>query len=81
MSTAEAQLAALRALAAELPAAPNADALVERALSILATLLPRRALCVRVLDIRSREPAKTGTAPRRATPGPSCTTACAAARG
>ena len=54
----EAQLAALRALAAELPIASSEEALVDRALSILSTLLPGRALCVRVLEIRSRDPAR-----------------------
>ncbi|MEO7097622.1 MAG: ATP-binding protein, partial [Polyangiales bacterium] len=34
-------------------------ALVDRALTILATLLPNRALCVRVLELRSRDPART----------------------
>src|SRR6478672_7103854 len=55
--TPEAQLIALRALAAELPVATSEAALIERALSILSTMLPGRALCVRVLDIRNRDPA------------------------
>jgi two-component system NtrC family sensor kinase len=55
----EAQLAALRDLAAELPGAANESALIERALDILVTVVPGRALCVRVLDIRSRDPART----------------------
>ena len=54
-----AQLAALRALAAELPLATTEEAIVDRALTILATLLPKRALCVRVLEIRTRDPART----------------------
>jgi PAS domain S-box-containing protein len=53
-----AELAALRELASELGAASSEAALVERALDILAGLLPGRALCVRVLDVRSREPAR-----------------------
>ncbi|MBL0216452.1 MAG: PAS domain-containing protein [Myxococcales bacterium] len=57
--TAEAQLAALRALAAELPLATTEVALVDRALALLGTLLPGRALCVRVLEIRTRDPART----------------------
>ncbi len=54
-----AQLAAMRSLAAELPVATTEEALVDRALSILATLLPKRAVCVRVLELRSRDPART----------------------
>ncbi|MGN6111150.1 MAG: ATP-binding protein, partial [Kofleriaceae bacterium] len=53
-----AQLAALQALAAELPGAASEAAFVERALDLLAELLPGRALCVRVLDLRTREPAR-----------------------
>ncbi len=55
----EAQLVAFRALATELPLISMEPELVDRALSILATLLPSRALCVRVLDIRTRDPART----------------------
>jgi two-component system NtrC family sensor kinase len=54
----DAQLLALRALAAELPAVSSEPQLVDRALSILASMLPNRALCVRVLDIRNRDPAR-----------------------
>ncbi|HVK86241.1 MAG TPA: ATP-binding protein [Kofleriaceae bacterium] len=54
----DAQLAALRALASELPVAVDESTLIERTLDILATLLPGRALCVRVLDIRTRDPAR-----------------------
>ncbi|MBA3462942.1 MAG: PAS domain-containing protein [Deltaproteobacteria bacterium] len=54
----EAQLIALRALAAELPVVNSEPQLVDRALSILSTMLPDRALCVRVLDIRNRDPAR-----------------------
>lgn len=53
-----AQLAALRDLAAELPAANTEAALVPKVLEVLARLLPGRALCVRVLDLRTREPAQ-----------------------
>ena len=59
--TAEAQLAALRALATELPAATTEGAIVDRALDLLAQLLPARALCVRCLDVRSREPTRAYT--------------------
>jgi PAS domain S-box-containing protein len=52
-----AELAAFRALAAELGAATSEAALVGRALDIFGELLPGRALCVRVLDIRTRETA------------------------
>jgi len=52
----EAQLAACQTLALELARATSEPVLVERALDILAALLPRRALCVRVVDLRGREP-------------------------
>ncbi|HEY0189849.1 MAG TPA: ATP-binding protein [Kofleriaceae bacterium] len=55
--SAEAELAALRHLATELGATTSEEALVGRALDILGELLPGRALCVRALDIRTREPA------------------------
>ncbi|HEU0033803.1 MAG TPA: ATP-binding protein [Kofleriaceae bacterium] len=55
---AEAQLAALQALATELPALTTEAAIVDATLAILARLLPERALCIRALDIRSREPAR-----------------------
>jgi PAS domain S-box-containing protein len=55
--TPEAELGALRAFASELGAASSEPALVGRALDILGELLPGRALCVRVLDGRTREPA------------------------
>ena len=54
--SAEAELTALRTLAGELSRATSEAALVERALDILGALLPGRALCVRVLDVRSRDP-------------------------
>jgi PAS domain S-box-containing protein len=56
--TAEAELGALRELASELSDASSEAVAVERALEILGRLLPGRALCVRVLDVRSREPAQ-----------------------
>jgi PAS domain S-box-containing protein len=55
--TSEAELTALRDLANELGTAPSEPALVGRALEILIRLLPGRALCVRVLDVRTGEPA------------------------
>ena len=55
--TAEAELAALRDLAIELATAVPEPILVGRALDILARLLPGRALCARVLDVRTGEPA------------------------
>ena len=55
--TAEAELAALRELATELGTASSEPVLVNRALDILTRLLPGRALCVRVLDVRTGEPA------------------------
>jgi len=55
--TVAAELAAFRALASELGAASSEAVLVGRALDIFGELLPGRALCVRVLDIRTREPA------------------------
>ena len=54
----DAELAALRALATELGAAASEPELVERALAILSEVLPDRALCVRVFDVRTREPAR-----------------------
>ena len=56
--TAEAELSALRELATELGNATSEPAVVERTLDILGGLLPGRALCVRVLDVRSRDPAQ-----------------------
>ena len=55
----EAQLAALHELTTELPTATSETALVERALEILAKLFPGRALCIRVVDVRTRDPART----------------------
>ena len=54
----EAQLTALRALATELPSASNEQVVVERVLGALSQLLPGRAVAIRVLDLRNREPAR-----------------------
>jgi len=54
----EAQLAALHALVAEMPATGSEAAFVERALDALGALLPGRALCLRALDVRTRDPAR-----------------------
>ena len=53
-----AQLAALRELAAELPFASSEVVVVDRVLGVLSNLFPGRALAVRVLDVRTREPAR-----------------------
>ncbi len=55
----EAQLAALHELTTELPSASTEATLVERALDIVAKLLPGRGLCIRVVDVRTRDPART----------------------
>ena len=52
------QLSALRELALELPFAATEVALIERVLGVLSQLLPGRALAVRAVEIRSREPAR-----------------------
>src|SRR6185312_5634226 len=52
------QLTALRALAAELPYAANEPMVVDRVLGVLDKLLPGRALAIRVIDLRNREPAR-----------------------
>jgi two-component system NtrC family sensor kinase len=54
----EVQLAALQSFAVELSRATSEAAVISKALDILASLLPQRALCVRVIDLRSREPAR-----------------------
>ncbi len=56
--TSDAQLDALRELTAEMTVAAGEPVLVPRALEVIAALLPGRALCVRVLDLRTREPAR-----------------------
>jgi two-component system, NtrC family, sensor kinase len=53
-----AQLEALRQLAVELPLATSEQVVVDRVLGVLASLFPERALAVRVLDVRTREPAR-----------------------
>jgi PAS domain S-box-containing protein len=53
-----AQLQALRELAAELPFAQNEQVIVDRVLGVLAGLFPGRAIAVRVIDVRTREPAR-----------------------
>jgi PAS domain S-box-containing protein len=55
---ADLQLAALHTLAVELVRATTEPTLVDRALDVLTALLPKRALCVRVVDLRSREPSR-----------------------
>lgn len=55
---ADVQLAALHTLALELARATSEPVLVDKVLDVLVSLLPGRALCVRVIDLRSREPAR-----------------------
>ncbi|HEY4058210.1 MAG TPA: ATP-binding protein [Kofleriaceae bacterium] len=57
--TPDAQLTALRELTTELPLATSEAGLMERALQVAGTLFPGRALCVRVVDVRTREPARS----------------------
>ena len=52
------QLTALRALAAELPYAASESLVVDRVLGVLDKLMPGRALAIRVIDLRNREPAR-----------------------
>lgn len=54
----ENQLWALRTLAAELPAAASEPVVVDRVLGVLGRLLPGRAVAIRVIDLRNREPAR-----------------------
>ncbi len=56
--TEAAQLETLRLLAAELPFASSEQVVVDRVLGVLSELLPGRGLAVRVLDVRTREPAR-----------------------
>ena len=56
--TADTQLAALHALATELPAAATEAALADVVLAAIAPLLPGRAVALRVLDMRQRELAR-----------------------
>jgi two-component system, NtrC family, sensor kinase len=55
---AELQLAALHTLALELARATSEPAIVDKALEVLTAVLPQRALCIRVVDLRNREPAR-----------------------
>ena len=57
-ATEAAQLAALRELAAELPFAWSETVVVDRVLGAITALLPGRAVAVRVLDLRNREPGR-----------------------
>jgi two-component system, NtrC family, sensor kinase len=54
-----AQLEALRGLASELILATSETVVVERVLGVLSSLFPGRALAIRVLDVRTREPARS----------------------
>jgi hypothetical protein len=56
--TPESLLPAITALASDLSAMTSESQMAEAALQIFAKLLPGRALCIRVLDIRGREPAR-----------------------
>src|SRR3954468_20093402 len=58
MMSDDAQLKALRTLATELPFASSEQVVVDRVLGVLEELLPGRALAIRVLDLRNREPAR-----------------------
>ncbi|HTR49875.1 MAG TPA: ATP-binding protein [Kofleriaceae bacterium] len=51
-------LAVLRELGAELPFATSESVAAERVLGVLAKLLPGRALAIRALDLRTRDPAR-----------------------
>jgi two-component system, NtrC family, sensor kinase len=53
-----AQLEALRALATELPYAASEQVVADRVLAVLGSLFPGRALAIRVIDVRTREPAR-----------------------
>ncbi len=53
-----AQLVAQRELAAELPHATSERAVVDRVLGVLEKMLPGRALAIRTLDLRNREPTR-----------------------
>ena len=54
-----AQLEALKMLASELPYAANEQVVADRVLGVLGSLFPGRALAIRVIDVRTREPART----------------------
>ncbi len=53
-----AQIEALKLLAAELPNAANEQVVVDRVLGVLGSLFAGRALSIRVMDVRTREPAR-----------------------
>jgi two-component system NtrC family sensor kinase len=55
--TPEQQLAAITTLAGDLSTLTSEAQMAEAALEVFATLLPGRAVCIRVLDLRTREPA------------------------
>ncbi len=61
MTAPAAELATLRDLALMLPGAATEAPLVERALDLLSKLVPDRGLCVRCLDVRTREPTRAYT--------------------
>ena len=56
--TGEQLLAAMTALSGELSTLTSEPQMVEAALDVFVTLLPDRALCIRILDLRGREPAR-----------------------
>ncbi len=56
--TAEQLLAAMTALANDLAPMTSEPQMTEAALDVMAKLLPNRGLCIRVLDLRGREPAR-----------------------
>jgi len=57
--TADQLLDAMTTLAGELSSLTSEPQMAEAALDVFAKLLPGRALCIRVLDLRTREPAHT----------------------
>ncbi len=56
--TTDDRLGAIASLATELATITSEPAMAKAALDVLERLLPARALCLRVLDIRGREPAR-----------------------
>jgi hypothetical protein len=57
-ATEAAQLAAQRELAAELPFASTEQTVCERVLTVVERLFPGRAIAIRVIDMRNREPVR-----------------------
>jgi two-component system NtrC family sensor kinase len=57
-STDAAQLLALRELAAELPFVASEPHACDRVLDVLARMLPGRALAIRAIDVRTRDPVR-----------------------